>query len=226
MQHIPMSYLGVQYVQHVAVMAEPMYELMKAVRSREFDAVLPRIPTPETWRELYRDHRAITRGVADGMPDLWGMDGGQTQDLLDESRALSLEEKTNPGAISKPMLREYGPSYLQRVFRVGLWQVERDYKYHLRDLRGELHGVTVQAQADALDAALSDQPAVCFYARVVLPAILLMRTTRSACCVRLGLRSAQPSVSKQSKIWCGWIPWQFLWMRSRLGSMPTPARFA
>lgn len=195
MRRIPMSYLGRQYVQHVAVMAEDLYELMRAVRSREFDAALPRIPAPDVWLGFYRNHEAITRGVADGLPDLWGMDGDHTQQLLDDSRAISLEENANPGSLSKELLREYGPSYLARVFRLGIKQAELDYKRHLRELRSELRGVACDDGIAAFDAALTDQPAVYFYVRVVLPAILLMRTTPQ----RL-LRQARSAVSPAKRL--------------------------
>lgn len=83
---VKINYLGQQYIQQAAVMAEPLYELMLALRDKRFDEALPKLPPIIVWEQMYKDHRLITLGLGNALPELWGMDGKETQELLDKKR--------------------------------------------------------------------------------------------------------------------------------------------
>jgi hypothetical protein len=190
-----MNCLGQRFVQHVAVLADPMYELMLSVRSRQFDVLLPRMPDAKIWLGLYRDHRSVLRGIADALPGALGLSGQETEQLLDDSRAVSLHEKKHPGEISKAILSEVSQNDLSRYLTFVVRCAERDYKRHLRELRSDLRGSPSAEDVSEFDVSLHEQSAVYFYIRVILPAMILFRTTPQ----RL-LRQARSGASESDRL--------------------------
>jgi hypothetical protein len=164
-------------IQKAAVMAEPMYDMMQALRDKRFDAALPRLPKLDEWLPYYRDHRSMTQGLGNAMPKLWGMDGDEAQTLLDDSRAISQYTSTHREEVTSEIRRTMKPHKLQQLFRVSFKLAVKDYKNHLHELRREMRGPVVDDGAEEFGVALERSPAVYFYTRVVIPSIVLWRTT-------------------------------------------------
>lgn len=179
MQHIPISYLGLMTVQEMAAFADPAFELMTLIRNKAFDEALPQLPAIQTWLSFYRDHRALTRGLGNQMPLFAELDGDESQDLLDGSRAISNYEQVRPGVTYRFIRRELGSYKLRQLIRIALKQQPRLYKAHLLDLRRNLDSNFGYAEPEEADfgEVLNREPAVYFYVRTVLPAVLLWQTT-------------------------------------------------
>lgn len=177
MKHVPISWMGLWAVQQIATLADPMYDIMMAVRSRRFDELLPKLPETSIWLNLYRDHEAMTRGIGNAMPGLWGMDGDATQNSIDNSRRISRVERAKPGAISHQILSAITPFEFMKEIEIALIQIQRDYKRHLIELRQIFRDGLPFDDEDDFDAALKREPAVYFYARVVLPSVMLYQAS-------------------------------------------------
>ena len=110
------------------------------------------------------------------MPELWGGDGEATQEVLDLGRAVSTYEREKPGRLPRLIRREIGPKNLGRWWSIQLRLARRAYRAHLVELRRELReGIDVPMED--FEKGLRESPEVYFYARMVLPALLLCRTT-------------------------------------------------
>jgi hypothetical protein len=174
----PISYLGLQTIQNAAVMTEPMYELMMALRDKRLDQMMPSLPPIEDWLSLYRNHRRITIGLGDAYPSLLGVDGEAAQSLLDDARAISRESRLNRDALTRAICGELNPRKLSQVIRIAHKEARRDYARHLNELRCFLRDDTYdEEESREFGVALEQSAEIYFYVRVVLPAMLLWQTT-------------------------------------------------
>lgn len=118
MQGVPINWIALTEIQHIAAMSTPLYDVLTSLRSGRVDELLPKLPAVEEWHRLYADHRQITQGIGNSLPSLMGADGVEIQEGLDFARNVSRIERQNPGEISSELLRQARPHKIRQFFKI------------------------------------------------------------------------------------------------------------
>ncbi|MEX2386685.1 MAG: hypothetical protein WD534_02320 [Phycisphaeraceae bacterium] len=180
--------IAVMQAQQLACLAEGVHDLLLKLRQRKIDGHLPARPPVAVWLALYQDHRRVMLGTADQMPEIVGT-GDELVELLDGSQALSVYAKNRPHRVKRWLRRIGGPRII-RWLRIGFRLVGRQYKQHLRQIQADLKQQAGGA-ADDLEAMLQRSPELYYFARVVLPCVVVYRRLPAMLLRRARLGDAQ-----------------------------------
>jgi hypothetical protein len=114
---------------------------------------------------------------------------------MDAARLISQYERANPGVLSGEIVRSSHPHKIFQAWNVGQKLCKREYKKHLLELHRDVRNGYAFEGEDDFGPALSREPAIYFYSRVTLPAILLWQMTPQ----RL-LRQARSATSESKRL--------------------------
>jgi hypothetical protein len=166
-----LSFMHATAVHQLAVMSEPVYQILEWLRDRRGDRHLPPRPPVKDWLKLYRGHRRLWRVAGDLWPGPYG-DGQGSQALAsawrDMSRLARRDRKEFAGWLSAAE-----PGRWKTLWHRRRRKALREYRDHLREVRAFLKGEpTGDEESAEFGRQIRCRPELHFMLTVTMPCII------------------------------------------------------